>query len=40
MKIFVMGSNSFSGATFVKYALSKNAIVKGISRSKELNKVF
>lgn len=33
--IFVIGSNSFSGATFVDYALNQGARVIGISRSLE-----
>jgi len=36
----VIGSNSFSGATFVKHALAQGGDVVGISRSKELNEVF
>ena len=38
--IFIIGSNSFSGATFSDYALQKGANVTGISRSKESNSVF
>lgn len=34
-KIYVIGSNSFSGASFVDYALGTGAIVRGISRSPE-----
>jgi len=33
--IFVIGSNSFSGSTFVDFSLKKNAQVYGISRSVE-----
>ena len=33
--IFVIGSNSFSGSSFIDYLLSKNLFVIGISRSKE-----
>ncbi len=33
--VFVIGSNSFSGASFVDFALSKGAQVFGISRSNE-----
>ena len=39
-KIFIIGSNSFSGATFSDYALKNGAHVTGISRSKESNNVF
>jgi len=39
-KVLVVGSNSFSGATFSRFALSQGASVVGISRSKELNDVF
>lgn len=34
-KLFVIGSNSFSGASFVDFALDKNAEMIGISRSEE-----
>ena len=33
--IFLIGSNSFSGATFVDYALAKGWAVHGLSRSDE-----
>ena len=36
----VIGSNSFSGANFVNFILNKKIKVIGVSRSKELNKVF
>ena len=36
----VIGSNSFSGAYFIKYLLEKGNDVIGISRSEESNKVF
>jgi len=39
-KIFVLGSNSFSGASFVDYALSLGATVNGASRSPEPNPAF
>ena len=39
-KYLVIGSNSFSGSHFTQYLISKNESVFGISRSKELNKVF
>ena len=39
-KIIVIGSNSFSGAHFVDYALDKGAETIGISRSPEINPVF
>jgi len=38
--IFIIGSNSFSGATFSDYALRTGADVVGISRSKEANNSF
>ncbi len=38
--IFVIGSNSFSGASFVNFALNKGARVIGISRSNEANPEF
>ncbi|MFH2091043.1 MAG: GDP-mannose 4,6-dehydratase [Pseudomonadota bacterium] len=39
-KIFVIGSNSFSGSHFVSSALELDFQVTGISRSKEANPVF
>ena len=39
-KIAVIGSNSFSGATFVRYLLDRNHFVLGISRSNEPENVF
>ena len=41
-KIIVIGSNSFSGASFVDYVLKENpkALVIGISRSAEYNDIF
>jgi dTDP-glucose 4,6-dehydratase len=39
-KIAVIGSNSFSGATFVRYLLEKGHDVLGFSRSRELEDVF
>ena len=36
----IIGSNSFSGAYFIKYLLEKGHDVIGISRSEEPNKVF
>ena len=38
--ICIVGSNSFSGASFAKFALKQGANVVGISRSKEANKPF
>ena len=38
--ILVIGSNSFSGATFINYALGKSVEVHGISRSPEAHEVF
>ncbi len=40
LKYLVIGSNSFSGSHFVQYLINKNHKVLGVSRSKELNKVF
>lgn len=40
MKVAVLGSNSFSGASFVDYALARDAEVVGISRSPEPDPVF
>jgi len=39
-KFLVIGSNSFSGSNFINYLLKKKHKVIGISRSKEINKVF
>jgi len=39
-KIFVIGSNSFSGASFIDYALGCGATVAGVSRSPESVAVF
>ena len=39
-KIIVIGSNSFSGASFVSFALDEGFEITGISRSAELNPVF
>lgn len=36
----ILGSNSFSGSSFVNFLLSKNKKVLGLSRSKELDKLF
>jgi dTDP-glucose 4,6-dehydratase len=38
--ILIIGSNSFSGATFAEFSLSQGANVVGTSRSKEPNNVF
>lgn len=35
MKVFVLGSNSFAGSSFIDYCLDKNTEVYGISRSEE-----
>ena len=40
IKIFIIGSNSFSGASFCAYALENGAQVCGVSRSLEPNSVF
>ena len=39
-KFLVLGSNSFSGATFVDYALGRGADVVGLSRSPEPHSAF
>lgn len=39
-KIFVIGSNSFSGASFIDYALQEGCEVIGLSRSPEPHQVF
>ena len=39
-RIIVIGSNSFSGATFIRHLLEKGHEVIGISRSPEYNDVF
>lgn len=39
-KILVIGSNSFSGASFVNYSLHKGCAVIGISRSQPPNDIF
>jgi len=39
-KIVVIGSNSFSGASFIDFALNNNAEVTGLSRSEEYDPVF
>jgi len=39
-KIVVIGSNSFSGASFVRYLLERGHKVIGVSRSQEPNDVF
>ncbi len=38
--LLIIGSSSFSGATFANYALSKGVKVIGVSRSSESNDVF
>jgi dTDP-glucose 4,6-dehydratase len=38
--VVLIGSNSFSGASFASYALARGARVLGMSRSSELNHVF
>ena len=39
-KIFVIGSNSFTGNRFINYSLDKNIKIIGVSRSKEPNEVL
>lgn len=40
MRILVIGSNSYTGATFAAHALDRGHEVVGVSRSEELNSVF
>ena len=39
-KYLIIGSNSFSGSSFIDYLINKNHNVAGISRSTEINKFF
>ena len=39
-KFFIIGSNSFSGAQFIKYLLDNGNDVIGVSRSEEINNVY
>ena len=39
-RFLIIGSNSFSGAQFIKYLLQNNYEVVGISRSEEINAVY
>ena len=38
--VLVIGSNSFSGSNFCDFLLKKKNKVIGVSRSKEINKIF
>jgi dTDP-glucose 4,6-dehydratase len=38
--ILIIGSNSFAGSNFIDYLLNKKLKVIGVSRSKEINKIF
>ena len=38
--VLVIGSNSFSGSSFINYLLDKNLFVIGISRSEENKNIF
>lgn len=40
MKVAIIGSNSFSGSSFVNYLISKKIKVFGFSRSKEIEKIY
>jgi dTDP-glucose 4,6-dehydratase len=40
IKFLVIGSNSFSGAQFIKFLVENNNDVLGVSRSKEINDVY
>ena len=39
-KFLVLGSNSFSGSSFINFLLKKNYKVLGTSRSKEYDKAY
>mgnify|MGYP001490331246 CR=1 FL=1 len=39
-KVLVIGSNSFAGSNFIDFLLSLNYQVFGVSRSKEINRIF
>jgi len=39
-KVLVLGSNSFAGADFVDYLLTKNHLVYGVNRSQEPSNIF
>ena len=39
-KVLVLGSNSFSGASFIDFLLHRGVTVTGISRSPEAHRVF
>ena len=39
-KFLVIGSNSFSGSSFINYLLDQSHVVIGLSRSKEKSKIF
>jgi len=39
-KFFVIGSNSFSGASFIDFLLRQSAVVTGVSRSPEAHRAF
>ena len=39
-KYLVIGSNSFSGSHFIRYLITKNHSVLGVSRSNEINETF
>lgn len=40
MKFFVIGSNSFSGSSFINFLTTKNYEVIGASRSKDIDNIF
>ena len=39
-RFLIIGSNSFSGSSFIKYLLENNYEVLGVSRSDELDNIF
>ena len=39
-KFLILGSNSFSGSSFINFILKKNCKVVGVSRTKEYKKVY
>ena len=39
-KFLIIGSNSFSGASFINLILSKKYEIIGVSRSNEIKRIF
>ena len=40
MKFFIIGSNSFSGSSFIDFLIKKDFDVIGVSRSRDINNIF